>query len=276
MKKAILTILCATSTMIVSAQDMNSKRGTPILPEAKDWSIGVDATPFLDYAGNLFSQYGNSAPSWGYYPDNNGMHPLTIVGLCVKDENTAYRGKIRIGFRSYSQDNLVDNNFTNDPNDQYTDTYKESSFNITLGAGMQKWRGKGRLKGLYGAEVLLNFGSGLKKTYEYGIALGDTLAQGPRPTEDKSGSNFGVGVRGFIGAEYFFAPKISVSGEFGWGIGISSSGEGELTTEKWDVPFGSTTGVEQVVTVTKKTGSSSTFLIDTDNWDGALVLHFYF
>jgi hypothetical protein len=32
-----------------------NKRGVYLLPQAGDFALGVDATPFLEYLGNLFS-----------------------------------------------------------------------------------------------------------------------------------------------------------------------------------------------------------------------------
>jgi len=55
MKKIILSAALATAMISANAQDMMSKKGTPILPEAKDWSIGFDAAPLLGYFGNLYS-----------------------------------------------------------------------------------------------------------------------------------------------------------------------------------------------------------------------------
>lgn len=264
----------ATAVISANAQDMNSKRGTPILPEAKDWMIGIDARPVLDYAGNLFSQYGNSAPDWNF-PNNN----FVITGGLVKDETTMYRAKVRLGFGSTKTEDLIDDPATPVVNpSEVTNTTKSSYNSIVIGAGIQKSRGKGRLHGIYGAEAYIGLG-GEKTTYEYGTKLSDTTAVGvgPRNTEEKQGSTFMFGVRGFIGAEYFFAPKISISGEFGWGIGLSSTGEGETSYEAFGDNPATPNNVENALyTGSSKTGKSSSFGLDTDNVGGALTMHFYF
>ncbi len=85
---------------------------------------------------------------------------------------------------------------------------------------------------------------------------------------------FGIGVRGFVGVEYFFAPKISIGGEFGWGINFLSTAKGSSETEVWDG-----TGVK--TTETESAGDSQ-FHVDTDNLagvdnlDGSINLLFYF
>lgn len=269
MRRIILSMALATAVISANAQDMNSKRGTPILPEVKDWTIGVDATPFLDYAGNLFSQYGNSAPSFDF-----AKNPLIITGGMVKDETTTYRVMARIGFNSSKDEDLIDATWTTEPNDQATDVTKTSSRNITLGAGIQKNRGKGRLRGIYGAEAMIMFGGG-KSTFENGTP--DTLLFTPIDIETKQGSTLGLGLRAFISAEYFFAPKISISGEFGWGLSISSQGEGETTSKQYgDDPSTPNDPNNVVYETTSKSGKSSSFGIDTDNLGGAIIMHFYF
>lgn len=268
MRRIILSMALATAVISANAQDMNSKRGTPILPEVKDWTIGVDATPFLDYAGNLFSQYGNSAPSWDF-----AKNPAIITFGMVKDETTTYRGMVRLGFGSTKDEDLIDASWTPAVGDQVTDVTKTSYNNITLGGGLQKNRGKGRLRGIYGAEAMISLGGG-KETFENGTP--DTLLVNPIEIESKQGSTLGFGLRAFIGAEYFFAPKISISGEFGWGLSLSTQGEGETTTKQYGDDPSTTDVVNVVYETTTKSGKSSSFGIDTDNVGGAIIMHFYF
>jgi hypothetical protein len=279
MKKLLITAALASTCMFAGAQDMMSKKGTPILPEAGDWSIGADATELIQYFGNIFTKDANTHSSLG--PEMN----QTLTGLYVKDENTAFRLKLRIGFGSQSTDNIVHETGNSDPDATTTDTRKISSMNFTIGGGIQKYRGKGRLKGIYGAELLLGIGSG-KTTYTYGNDFNATTigAGGPesttdfdngtsapvssRTTESKNGSSFMFGLDGFIGAEYFFAPKMSLSGEYTWGLMMNNTGEGESTTETSNGTDGSTTSTSTI-------GKSSSFGLDVTNI-GSITLHFYF
>src|SRR5262249_14212260 len=158
----------------------------------------------------------------------------TIVGLYVKDENTAYRVRFGLNFGSTKNDFLVPQDGATDPNARVTDTKKVSTHGVTIGVGLQKSRGKGRLHGIYGAEFLVTVGGGSKTTYTYGNSFDPTTGTATisdfdpanpnfsssvssRTKETKGGSEFGVGLFGFIGAEYFFAPKMSLSAEYGWG-----------------------------------------------------------
>src|SRR5688572_17091703 len=167
MKKLFITAALASTCIFASAQDMMSKRGTPILPEAGDWSIGADATSLIRYFGNLFTKDVNNNSSLGPEVDQ------TLTGLYVKDENTAFRVKLRIGFGTQKWENFVDDNTSATANVNVTDELKRSSSNFALGLGIQKWRGKGRLKGIYGAEFGFMYG-GSKDTYTYGNAFSST------------------------------------------------------------------------------------------------------
>ncbi|MBR9831853.1 hypothetical protein GYB57_06890 [bacterium] len=58
---AVAAVLISGVTM--GQEVLTSKKGVPILPEAGDYAIGVDATLFLDYTGNLFNgNLGNTSP----------------------------------------------------------------------------------------------------------------------------------------------------------------------------------------------------------------------
>lgn len=259
MKKLFLMISLASAVAFANAQDMTSKKGTPILPEAGDWSIGFNAVPVLNYFGNLANGDNDNSASIDW-ADPIGM---TIMIKMMKDESTAYRGKIRLGINSGSNETYVGSTTT--ANAQVLNKTEWSSMNIGIGAGIQKYRGKGRLKGYYGAELGISLGSGPDSTYTYGNALDSTLNPGPRTKEYNVGSTFGIDLRGFIGVEYFFAPKMSVSAEYGWGLALSSRGEGETISE------------QAVGTPSPgKTGGTSKFGIDTDNASGSILLSFYF
>ena len=244
MKKLTLVIALVAAAAVANAQDMMSKKGTPILPEVNDWWISVSVNPWLEYMGNLMNgSTSNSSPSWSFTNSDQ-----IITGGMVKDENTSYRAKIRLGFGSGSSE-------TGDTSSGALSKIKSSGNFIGLGAGIQKNRGNGRLRGIYGAEAMISI-SGSKDTYEYNgtPATGSLL-------EDKSGSEFGITIRGFLGAEYFFAPKISLSGEFGWGLAFMSMGADEMKYEG-----GSTVS----------SGKGSSFGLDTDNMSGSINMSFYF
>jgi hypothetical protein len=299
MKKSVLALAMAFGVTSAFAQDLTSKKGEPILPEAGDWAISADATPFLNYFGKLFNS-ANQAPSMQFL---NGQN--VIMGKYFKDEKTAYRVGLNIGFGSKSTTNLV-----NQDNPavvpagtqpvQVTDKLKHGNTGIGLTAGIEKRKGKTRLQGYYGAEAGF-YVSSTKDTYTYGntfVANGTSpgtstsptstdwnnplatggygTLTGARTTQTKSGSSFQLGIRGFIGAEYFVLPKMSIGGEFGWGLGLTMQGAGTTTTEN---NFSGTA----ISTHTATLGKTTNLAVGTDNKNnvfggptGSLRLNMYF
>ena len=150
-------------------------------------------------------------------------------------------------------------------------------------------RGKTRLQGYYGGMLWIMLGGGSDE-FTYGNAFSTTntsatstltwspITSGPtssRTKESVAGSTFGFGLRGFIGAEYFILPKISIGAEYGWGLGMSSTGEGEMTTESWD--FANST----IKTSTTKVAGMKMFGLDTDISNGMvqsaqITINFHF
>jgi hypothetical protein len=277
MKKIILTGTLAMFCAGLFAQTTNSggladKKGEMYLPEAGDWAIAFDASPFLNYFGGFLSSSGAKAPTAGFLTDNN-----TIVGKYYVDEQTAYRGILRIGIQSVSQNNIIDNSSNNlgspapFPYPTVTDQMSMSSHFIGLGVGMEKRKGKTRLQGYYGAELMFWL-AGSSTSFTYGnsysqstnpnplwtsnFSTGATSINLPRPTDSSAGSTFGISLLGFIGFEYFFMPKVSIGAEYTWGLTFASTGQGSVEREE----LNPTTAADQ--TDTYKTGSRSVFYLD--------------
>jgi len=293
MKKKVLLIATVFAASTTFAQDLTSKKGETILPEAEDWAISFDATPFLNYFGQMLSNAGATAPTAGY---TNG-YPWAIKGKMFKDEKTAYRAGLRLGFGSNSWANEVGQAQAStvtpavypnmDP--MVEDTYKAGYNGIVLTGGLEMRRGKTRLQGYYGGELLIGM-SGNKNTYTYGNALTagapdptvtagagfetdwTTLGQSANLLTDPAGgsarlletktSNMMIGLRGFIGVEYFILPKISIGAEYGWGLGFMST---KMTSSMEGSAFDGTGFVLGSFDTESKT---SRFAIDSDIQNG--------
>ena len=328
MKKSIALVALAFSVTGAFAQDLTSKKGEPFLPEAGEWSVGIDATPFLNYFGNFFGKTGpNVAPTWNNYSLNQ-----TITGKKMKDANTAYRATIRIGLNNQKNKNAVtefvapatgDVAALSEAPEQKFDVRRASTRNIVLGVGLEKRRGKTRLQGIYGADLLV-WGGNTKETFKYGNALTQTTdavignldangngtatvyttdwnAVNPAyatnvvtestPVAGDAAPGFANvdGVRAFVGVEYFVAPKVSIGGEFGWGVGYQLNTKNKAT---WDAEGtgtapGSTQERKEIKTKDATNGGGN-FVIDTDRnainsatynligGSGTLRLNFYF
>lgn len=309
MKKSIALVAMAFGVTSAFAQDLTSKKGEPFLPEAGDWAVSIDANPFFSYAKGLIgagSNAGTTSPSWGsqtntgVFGNLGARNYMTITGKMFKDANTAYRATVGLGFTSTKITNQTGDRTPGATAAQFptVPTMKEnvgktSSFDLGLSVGIEKRRGKTRLQGFYGAEAGLGLGSTSSK-YTYGNALvasttgsanvvvdvtgddvdgsnitTDTYGNDARVTVRKSGLALAFGVRGFVGAEYFLFPKISVGGEFGWGLGLGMSGKSKYTTESHDSGLNTASGDPAVGTQDME-GSSrwSVFGVNTDKNTG--------
>ncbi len=296
MKKSILLVALTCGFTGAFAQDLTSKKGEPILPEAGDWAISMNADPFFTYLGNAFNGSSNHAG-----PNTNFMSGVqTIVGKKFIDEKNAYRAILRVGFQSIGQKNLVLNDAQNgqtfsfpEVQGRVEDKISVKNTNIALGVGKEMRRGKTRLQGYYGADAMIWVSMHSVK-YKYGNVMsadnsastsGDTKTTTPTTTDfskplvgggytsgavvkrDIKGSDgltLGLGVRAFIGAEYFLLPKISIGAEYGWGLGFQMTTKGKtITQEQGGTP-------NAVAEIERKTAGNSAFGVDTDINQGNL------
>jgi len=249
MKKKVLLIAAMFTAGATFAQDaLTSKKGVPILPEAGDYAISFDADNLINYAGNLLNN--STANSLN---NLNLQNPMTISGKYFVSSDKAYRGMVRLGFNSNT-----DKDFRG--NGSEDDELSTTTINIGIGGAIEMRRGKGRLQGYYGPMAMINLSS-QNQEWEYD---GNNPAVAGDLIENKSGTTIGVTVGGLAGAEYFFAPKISVGAEIGWGINFQTQGDGEITVA--DGAGGETT---------TDTFNDNSFGLDTQP-NGNISLNFHF
>ncbi len=210
MKKiTILAIAFGFMSISANSQDLKSKRGESFLPEKGDWSIGFDAYGIFQYLGNAFN---NSSNIGGPYVNNNiGMMSNGIIVKKYTSATTAYRALANVEFN-----NFKDTSFSN------------SQMNLMAGLGKEWRKGKTRLQGYYGADAYLRLSSYKEKNtatdYEY-----------------KSGLSIGVGGHGFLGAEYFIFPKLSLSAEYAYWVFVNSNPKSKTTNGSTTVEGNSNT-----------------------------------
>ena len=282
--------MCAfftTTAQEVATDDFSpavtNKRGVLLLPGYGDFALGFDAMPFLNWFGNRNSDFDAF----------NGVNH-SIYGKYFLGDDRAIRGRLTINMSNTSRVAAVRNDFefTNNPLNALAtalDAMNTSSFNIDLGAGYELRRGKGRVQGFYGGEVILGFGSGTKQTMEYGNPMTEvnqnpthtifvpTGSSDPPPpgrvTEVNNGSKITAGLGGFVGVEYFFAPQISIGGEFCLALRYTFTGQTERTIESWNA------AANNVQTQTSRSGqwdASDIAFGTAPNFGGRLFLMFHF
>jgi hypothetical protein len=111
--------------------------------------------------------------------------------------------------------------------------------------------------------VLLGFNSASEKNtfqiaYNKEAADKGIINEGDsRVLSQKDGMSVTFGVRGFVGVEYFVAPKISIGAEFGWGLGMITTPRGKVETETWGVEPGSAAGATPTAYTEEVEGAES-------------------
>ncbi len=280
-KTLILCIVALLSFTVINAQDaLVSKKGIPILPTGGDIAIGIDAIPFFKYVGNLHNTaVNNTVPAFNFKENMN------IYGKYFLDDATAVRLTLNLSFRNQENREFVVKDGQTpipDPTVNVEDIENVKTSVVNIGGGLEKRRGYGRLQGFYGAELRFIFASGnTKYTYGNGFSasnvnptshdFGTNLpVSGYRVKSTNVGNTIGGGLKGFIGAEFFVAPKISLGGEFNWGVQYTKTGEGYSITENWDAPSG-TINEDKL-----KVDGGSDFNLSTGNLGGALYLMLHF
>jgi hypothetical protein len=285
-----------TTTTAVNDPTLRSKKGTPILPENAEYALGVGANPFLTYVGNFL--HGNSATgSATFDTPGNPINQIALFGKKITSigfSTEAYRARLLLNVGTVTNRATIakDTAFGSILQPKFViDAQKVNRTDIVLGVGKEWRRGKGRVQGIYGFEGILSFSS-LNFKYNYGNAI-DSVNNAPlttslgnnnivagvapradiRKVTEKTGTNFGLGARGFVGVEYFFAPKISLGGEFGYTLGYKYQAKGSVTTEQWESITNKVVTVKQEV---YNNGGFKSFGLGLDNLGGSINLLFYF
>jgi hypothetical protein len=209
MKKVLLTAAAVLSLTFVNAQDLKSKKGEAYLPVAGDWAISFNANGIFKYAGNAFNGNTNNAA-----PTVTNITNNAFVGKKFITDKSAYRVVANLGFGS---NNLTDGVIAGTPVN--FDSYKSSTFSLTAGLGKEWRRGSTRLQGFYGADALVGFSS--TKWTETNNTAGNASFD--------AGTSINLGVTGFIGAEYFLFPKMSIGAQYNYGLQIASNGAPKYT-----------------------------------------------
>jgi hypothetical protein len=245
MKKTSIILAFLFVAIGAWAQDttvLRSKKGIPILPKAGDWAIGVDASPYLYYVGNLFN--GTS--------DNNLdlSYQNTIYGRYYIADDAAIRANVYLGnyknsYRYYVNDDAAVNSNPLDTTrakleDKVTYTTKAFGLNV----GYLKFRGYGRLRGFYGAFAEYGFIS-YKHNYNYAnqitsanttpsTSVGASNSFYGRILEYNQGNSHNLAVGLVAGIEYYILPKISLGGEVTLKYGHSWRNRQYTKWERWN------------------------------------------
>ena len=272
-------------------EQIQNKNGVDMMPVSGEWGVGMNALPVINYIGNAFN--GNTSNTFmGGNKFVNYWAGNTLFGKYMLSDDNAVRAQFRIGQYNWTYNNYVFNDRAGNPDSLVMDTYVSRSTDINIGAGYEFRRGKNRLRGIYGGELMFMHSSGVNTDFSYGNAFGignqgptatswnpwgsvaGEGALGTRMVSQNGGAYNGIGLRGFIGVEYYVLPKICIGTEFGWGATYGKTGESTSRMEYWSATAANPTG--ETIWYETKTSSSSGLSIDTDNFGGSLYMMFYF
>ena len=225
MKKIVLSLLMAGFVMFCSiaqetesatkSDELVSKKGIPILPQSGDWALGLDATPFFQYVGNMLSSNNYFTPQFGF----TAQTPGAIHVKYQYSKSTAYRAIVLIGATTETEKQGATNADEPDIKINY------SALSVGLQLGIEKSKSiRGRIMGYYGAMA------GIAKTpYNAGSYMGKLSYTDVNDSDNDykqvGGNTMTISVTGFVGVEYFFAPKFSLGGEFGFTLNGSAQGK---------------------------------------------------
>jgi hypothetical protein len=284
MKNLLLLCLLSLLAFGVNAQDAEplvGKKGQPILPEKGDIGLGVNMIPFFNWFGNAFNANSNNM-----YAGSNKFFSIfgnsVIMGKYMLSEKSAVRLSFGFNVGSIHESMYVQDDASNNVLDMVLDSRKQDYGDYTLALGYEMRRGKGRIQGYFGADIIIQVRQASGFAYTYGNQFadanivptshnwGNNINVNKRTLFDGSNTTFGMGLRGFIGVEYFVAPKFSIGCEFGWGFMVNGTFETVKSDEFYEAST-STTMIDDT-----KTAGSVRFNAGVDNLNGVVFMYFYF
>ena len=232
---------------------------------------------------------------------------MSIFGKYFLTDKTAIRLNVGIGINSQTQSNYVQDDAAVAENplsvDLVEDTYKYRNSGMSVAVGYEWRRGSKRLQGFWGGQAILAY-SNSKHFFGYGNAITE-LNQNPTSTNawanadilidendvileqfpninnnvggnsrllmQSDGSSWTYGVGGFVGVEYYIAPKISIGCEMSLNLLWTSGGKKYQKSERFNPDF------NRVEENTRWTGKSdSGFRFGTENIGTSLFVAFSF
>lgn len=296
----ISAVVLSAVVMFASAQEAK-KDFSDYQPKSGDLGISINAVPLLKYCGNLFNgTTNNRLTDFGGQPllnddvrDLPSLHD-DLLSISMKYMVTdKFATRVNVGFwYSYSNDrkySIDDAALAADPFSQakVIDSRRVSTLSLSFFAGGEYRIGKGRVQGIFGGGLtyvcLTN-----RINYSWGNAITEinqnptsnnedavTLPSrsgivNPRYLSRNLGGDHYVGLTGFVGIEWFVAPKISFGGE------VNLSVLGGIYGKKYFLAEGYSTITGKCEQWFEKTSPVSTsFDLFTGNVGANLSVNFY-
>jgi hypothetical protein len=242
-------------------------------------------------------------PSVGFPVAPGLQNPtISIFGKYFLTDQTALRLNVGIGIGSKTQRKYVQDDaaLAADPLSaaQVEDSYKYRSTGFSMAAGYEWRRGGKRLQGFWGGQAVVAY-SNSKHFFNYGNAITE-INQTPSPSQTSTvwdnpvsgqtvptlnpnignnsrllqqndGRSWTYGVGGFVGVEYYIAPKIAIGCEMSLNLLWTTEGKSLQKSERFNPDFNR---VEENVRWSEPGGSA--FHFGTENIGTSLYVAFSF
>ncbi|MFC2137571.1 hypothetical protein ACFLTE_05295 [Bacteroidota bacterium] len=213
---AILIIPIVSNSQNVDEENIK-KDNSCLYPNKGEFSIGISATPFIGFIGNIFTSSSNSAP----YLSFSASNPNTIYWKYLVSDKKALRSSITLGITANS-----DQSPSSEPD--YYNKVKQSALNIGASLGNEFYRNnKSRFRVFYGYEGGFNVipFSGQCNALQINV-IGkvdyDESNSNSNDFTETGGREYLFFFQTFSGIEFFLLPKMSLSSELGVSFNIIS------------------------------------------------------
>ena len=297
--KRILTIsaIVLLSASVLTAQSRNDRKYTQYTPEAGEFGLTISANPITGFLGNLFNgTQGNNIGEVGGQPYNPGLdNPLptvSIAGRYFLTNELAIR--LNVGWmysndknNYYAQDDAA---LAADPfsRDKVIDSHTTNNSGGSFMVGAEYRLGRGRVQGIFGGGLMYAFNY-YREKFSYGNAIteinqfpstgitGQNNPDIPGFNTPRYLSKFNgtpthyAGIVGFVGVEWFFAPKVSLGAEVNIAAAYNWTNGTYYTAEGYNTISGQVEEWTELLTP-----SSSGFDFGTKNIGANLSVNFYF
>ena len=241
-----IAVLLSSCVLAVSAAFAQEETTQKFYPAAGDFGVGIEASPILDFVGNMFNGNTNNASDSRWKNQDYTLHGRYFL---TNDD------AVRLHLRFNPNDNkTISRRFITDQaartlnplsNDKVEDKRVDWNNDWRIAAGYQHFRGTGRLRGFVGGDVFYRYFKSSSEFY-YGNKMNEfnssplsanwggtgEAAKSERPISTYGSGNHSLGLVAFTGAEYYFYQNMCLGFEVGLALQGSFGTRTKTTTEK--------------------------------------------
>lgn len=234
-----ITTLFLACTFAVGTVLAQEDVKTAYYPTAGDYAVGIEASPVLDFIGNMFNGTNNQASDSRWDKSDYTLH-----GRYFLTDNSALRLHLRFNPNKFK---TIERNFVTDDaaktlNPLTTDKVEDKKVtrknDWRIAVGYQQFRGSSRFRGFYGGDLFYRYERTFNSYYygnimnEFNTAPTTTPAFSPaanRVLKSSTGGQHTVGAVGFTGVEFYYMKHACIGFEVGLVL------QGTLATRGWEL-----------------------------------------